>query len=354
MVFSASSILSLDTKGNSFGIVGRQLIFLCLAIPCAFIASRQSLSRWRLVSRYGFIGSLILMLLLLIPGVGKTVNGNRNWIHLGIIDIQPSEIAKFLLILWASSTLAKSQLSGRSKSNALALLSPVFGVIILLIMLGRDLGTSVVFVCIFAGLLWVSGVSLGIFAFFTTAFAGALTFFILTANYRAARFLVVLNPFSPENYKNAGWQPAHSILGLASGGFFGVGLGASRQKWGNLAEAHTDFIFSVIGEELGLFGTLGVLGLFAALIFSIFSIALRTGDAMSRYACVAVGCWLSAQVILNIGSATSLLPVVGVTLPLISYGGSSLISVYLALGFVLGVARREPAVMSHLSQKKKK
>jgi cell division protein FtsW len=158
------------------------------------------------------------------------------------------------------------------------------------------------------------------------------------------RFLAVLHPFSPEFYKLAGWQPAHSIMGLASGGIFGVGLGASRQKWGNLAEAHTDFIFSVIGEELGLIGTLVVLGLFAALILAIFRVAIRAGDPMTRYACAGIGCWISVQLILNVGSATSVLPVVGVTLPLLSYGGSSLISMYLAIGFVVGAAMRDPTL----------
>jgi cell division protein FtsW len=170
------------------------------------------------------------------------------------------------------------------------------------------------------------------------------------APYRAQRLLVVFNPFAPEDYKNAGWQPAHSLLGLASGGFFGVGLGASRQKWGNLAEAHTDFIFSVIGEELGLFGTLIVLLLFSAMIFSIFRIALRASDPMSKYACAGIGTWITFQTIMNIGSATSLIPVVGVTLPLVSYGGSSLVATYFALGFVLGAARRDPAAMADLEK----
>ena len=138
---------------------------------------------------------------------------------------------------------------------------------------------------------------------------------------------------------------------MASGGFFGVGLGASRQKWGNLAEAHTDFIFSVIGEELGLLGTLVVLLLFAALIFSIFRIAIRAGDPMVRYTCAGIGCWIAVQTILNIGSATSVLPVVGETLPLLSYGGSSLVATFLALGFVLGAALREPSMGRAVARK---
>ena len=167
---------------------------------------------------------------------------------------------------------------------------------------------------------------------------------VLTSTYRMNRFVALFDPFDERVYKFAGWQPAHSIMGLASGGLWGSGLGASKQKWANLAEAHTDFIFSVIGEELGLLGSLLVLTLYAALIYSILRVALKTKDNLSRYACAGIACWFIAQVTINIGSVTSLLPVIGVTLPLISYGGSSLLANLIALGFVLGVARRTPEI----------
>lgn len=348
MVFSASSIYSLENKGNSFSIIGRQLFFLFIAIPLGYLASRQKLDRWRKLARFGFLFSGIVLIIVAIPGVGKEVNGNRNWISLGFIDIQPSEIVKFLMILWAAHMLATREHAGRHMTNVLALITPGFILVMVLIMLGRDLGTAAVFAAILAGLLWVSGVSGKIFGAVTAAGFSLIALAIMMSPYRAQRLLVVFNPFAPEDYKNAGWQPAHSLLGLASGGFFGVGLGASRQKWGNLAEAHTDFIFSVIGEELGLFGTFIILLLFSALIFSIFRIALRASDPMSKYACAGIGTWIAFQTIMNIGSATSLIPVVGVTLPLVSYGGSSLVATYLALGFVLGAARRDPAAMADL------
>jgi cell division protein FtsW len=254
------------------------------------------------------------------------------------------------MILWAAHMLAIREHAGRHRTNVLALITPGFVLVMGLIMLGKDLGTTAVFAAILAGLLWVAGVSGKIFAAVTATAFSLVAIAIAAAPYRLQRLLVVFNPFSPEEYKNAGWQPAHSLLGLASGGFFGVGLGASRQKWGNLAEAHTDFIFSVIGEELGLFGTFIVLLLLSALIFAIFRIALRTTDPMSKYACAGIGSWIAFQTIMNIGSATSLIPVVGVTLPLISYGGSSLVATYLALGFVLGAARRDPAAMADLEK----
>lgn len=353
MVFSSSSIHSLQTKGNSFAIAGRQLFFLMGAAPLAYVMAHQKLATWKVLARLGFVIALTMELILQIPGLGKTVNGNRNWINLGPIDIQPSEFAKFFIILWAAHMLAKKEASGNNFANVVKLLTPAFGVIVVLILAGKDLGTAAVVAAIFAGLLWVSGVSGRIFGGILTLVFAGIAVLIATASYRAARLLVVLNPFDPEQYKNAGWQPAHSLLGLASGGFFGVGLGASRQKWGNLAEAHTDFIFSVIGEELGLFGTLAVLLLFAALIYSIFKISLRAVDPMVRYACAGIGIWITVQVILNIGSATSILPVVGVTLPFISYGGSSLVALFLGIGFVLGAARRDPAVAEELRKKKK-
>lgn len=348
MVFSASSIHSLDTKGNAVAIVLRQFIFFALSIPLAVYLSQRSLAQWRVLARFGLLISVIILAILQIPGVGKTVNGNTNWIALPFVDVQPSEISKFLLILWASYLLANKEKTGKTRINVFALIAPGFAVVVILIMLGRDLGTACVIAAILGGLLFVSGVELRLLGSFVAAGSVLLAFFIATAGYRAARFLVVLDPFAAEDYKNAGWQPAHSLLGLASGGVFGVGLGGSRQKWGNLAEAHTDFIFAVIGEELGLLGTLAVLALLAALIFSIFKISLRCKDPMSRYVGAGIGCWIAVQTILNVGSATSMLPVVGVTLPFVSYGGSALISLYLGLGYVFGSALRDPEVKSEL------
>ena len=351
MVFSASSIHSLATKGTTWGIFIRQFAFALLSIPLAIVVARTKLDKWHTLARFGLPLSIILLLLVRVPGLGKAVNGNRNWIKLGPIDVQPSELVKFALILWAAASLAKYERAGMSRINSLAILAPGFIIAIGLVLLGKDLGTAAVIAAILGGLLFVSGIHLQLFG---VALAGgflALSFFIVTASYRINRFLVVLNPFSPDDYKNAGWQPAHSLLGLASGGLFGVGLGASRQKWGNLAEAHTDFIFSVIGEELGLFGTILVLALLAVLIFSIFHIAMRTNDSFSRFAASGIGCWLSIQIILNIGSAISVLPVVGVTLPLVSYGGSALVSTYIALGFVAGIALRDPVVREELRQR---
>ena len=348
MVFSASSIHSLESKGATYAIALRQIIFLIISIPMAWALSRLSLARWKIIARSGVLISIAL--LVAVQVIGKSVNGNRNWISLGFVDVQPSEIAKFLMILWAGFILAKRERNGAVQTNVITLIAPAFALCILLILLGRDLGTASVLAFILAGLLWVSGVRLGVFAgLLTIGFAG-IAALIVAAPYRMQRFAVFLNPFAEDQYKNFGWQPAHSLLGLASGGLFGVGLGASRQKWGNLSQAHTDFIFSVIGEELGLFGTLSTLALLSVLLFSIFKIALRAKDPMVRYVSSGIGCWIAIQTILNIGSTLSVIPVVGVTLPLVSYGGSALIATYMGIGFVIGAARRDPAIFDELKK----
>ena len=348
MVFSASSIHAIDTKGYAFAVALRQFVFLLVGIPLAILLASRPVEFWSRFAKLGLFISIALVAIVMIPGVGKEVNGNRNWIDLKVVDIQPGEFTKFLLILWAAYLLARKESAEKIKFNVIALLAPGFAIVILGILRGRDLGTAAVVAAIFSGLLFVSGVDLrkmGSVAIFI--FAG-LAIGIVTSDYRRARFLVFLDPFDPNDYKNFGWQPAHSLLGLATGGVFGVGLGGSRQKWGNLPEAHTDFIYSVIGEELGLVGTLGVLILLGTLVYSIFRIALRASDPFSRYVCAGVACWIGIQSILNIGTAISVLPVVGVTLPLVSYGGSALLTTICALGFVAGVSLRDKEVKKEL------
>ena len=257
--------------------------------------------------------------------------------------MQPSEFAKFGLILWCSLQLRKIGNAPTQRNHFLILLPGLIAIEIL-ILLGRDLGTALLVLIIFTGVLFISGAPIKHFAAIGVLGVVIGTAFVLSSDYRIGRFAALFDPFDERYYKFAGWQPAHSIMGLASGGLWGSGLGASKQKWANLAEAHTDFIFSVIGEELGLLGTLLVLALYVALIYSILRVALKTKDHFSRYVTAGIACWLIAQITINVGSATSLLPVIGVTLPLISYGGSSLLANLIAIGYVLGVARRTPEI----------
>jgi cell division protein FtsW len=221
-----------------------------------------------------------------------------------------------------------------------------------LILVGSDLGTAVLVTGIVAGILFISGLALKVFGLLAVGAGLLFAAFILPNANRMNRFSAFFDPFAEENYQGVGWQQAHSIMGLASGGAVGTGLGSSKQKWGSLPEVHTDFIFAVIGEELGLLGTLATLGLFGILILGIFKVAINAQNSFDRYVCAGIGCWISVQVLLNIGTVISVIPVVGVTLPLISYGGSSLIATFIALGYVLGVLRRDPQIASEIRQRK--
>ena len=343
MVLSASTVTSLQDSGNSYSIFIRQFFFLILGAAAAYWAFKVRGGVWLKVAKVSLTVSVITLTLPFIPALGKDIKGNRNWIEFAGFTLQPSEFAKFGLILWSSYHLRNLDLFKDGKKSLFFLL-PGFAAIEFLIILQKDLGTALLVFLIFAGILFIAGAPIKLFALSAIPIiiiGGALVF---SSAYRMDRFAALLDPFDERYYKFSGWQPAHSIMGLASGGLWGSGLGASKQKWANLAEAHTDFIFSVIGEELGLLGTLLVLGLYASLIYAIIRVALKTKDDFSRYVCAAIACWFIAQVAVNIGSATSLIPVIGVTLPFISYGGSSLLANLLAVGYVLGVARRTPEI----------
>ena len=355
MVLSASSVVSLQQSGSTYSIFFRQLIFFGISILAILLVSNWKPRVWEALTRYSLILSFLALCLPLVPGIKLTVNGNTNWIHFAGFTMQPSEFAKLGLILWCAGQLKKfdETVVERSAMRHVAFVLSGTIPLLLLILKGGDLGTTVIILGIVSIMLFVGGLPLRHFIFMGLAAIGGVVALVAIAPYRLHRFSAVLNPFAPSVYKLAGWQPAHSVMGLASGGFFGVGLGASRQKWGNLSEAHTDFIFAVIGEELGLLGTLVVLILFIALIYGIFRTAMQTRDLFSRYACAGIGAWMMMQVIINVGSVIGVLPVVGVTLPFISYGGSSLIANFLAIGFVLNVSRRDPRVRAAIAARKR-
>ncbi len=343
MVLSASTVKSLQESGNTYSIFIRQFFFLILGAMASYWAYRVQGGIWQRIAKISLSISIVILLLPFIPNLGKNINGNRNWIEILGFTLQPSEFAKFGLILWCALQLRNIDVSTKGKNPFIAIL-PGLVIIEGLILMERDLGTALLILLIFAGILFTTGAPIK--HFIIVAALGVIVggAFIISSSYRLSRFGALFNPFDERYYKFSGWQPAHSIMGLASGGLWGSGLGASKQKWANLAEAHTDFIFSVIGEELGLLGTLLVLALYAALIYAMLRVALKTKDSFSRYATAGVACWFIVQVGVNIGSVTSIIPVIGVTLPLISYGGSSLLANLLAIGYVLGVARRTPEI----------
>ena len=342
MVLSASSVTALSESGNTYAIFLKQLLFLFLGILISAVTMRMKLEHWESLARMALpIGVVALALPIFF---GENVNGNRNWIPIGPFTLQPSEFAKLALILYCALQLRK-HLDRKAKgiqSSSLGIVAIGSVSFLLLILAGRDLGTAVIVAGIVFGMLFISGIDLKILLGMFGIFAAGGLALAISEPARLRRFKAVIDPFAPEIYKLAGWQPAHSLMSLASGGLFGVGIGASKQKWANLAEAHTDFIFSVIGEELGLLGTLTVIFLFAILIYAIFRVAITTKDIFQKYVVTGIGCWLILQVLVNLMTDVGIVPVIGVTLPFISYGGSSLIANCLALSFVLNVASREP------------
>ena len=350
MVLSASSVRAMNESGNSFAIAIRQVVYLGISIFLAWLAMNLKERLWVPQARLALIASIFFLLLPQVPGIGRSVGGNTNWIGFGGFSLQPSEFAKFAMILWCALMMRNLQES----VNPLPKLLPGMAIVMALILVGKDLGTALVVGGIFLSVLFVAGISIKRILLLSSVLIIGAIILIASNQTRLNRFAAFSNPFSEENYKSAGWQQAHSIMGLASGGAFGTGLGSGKQKWGSLPEAHTDFIFSVIGEELGLLGTLAVLSLYALLILTIFKVAIRANKPFDKYVLVGIGSWIAIQVVMNIGSVISLMPVVGVTLPLISYGGSSLISTFLAIGYVLGVMKRDPAIIEEIRNRKVK
>lgn len=349
MVLSASSVYSYRETGDSYTVVRRQLMWVLIGVPCAVLASRVSV-RWVRGLTYPAF-SISLVLLALTAKIGVEVNGNKNWLDLGPIQIQPSEIAKLSLIIWASHIYANKE---RRLGNLHQMLVPVVPGMVLattLVVVGRDLGTALVFFALLVAMLWVVGAPGKLFAL---AFSGVSVLALglaATDGERLARIYNFADPF--KDYHGTGWQPAHGLYAMASGGVFGEGIGASQQKWGQLPEAHTDFIFAVLGEELGLVGTLLVIALFLVLAYAGIRVARETKDPFVRYCTFGIVVWLLCQMMINVGMVLALLPVIGIPLPLVSYGGSSLLPTLAALGLVIGFARREPAAARALAQRRR-
>lgn len=345
MVLSASAVTSYRSTRSSFSVVENQLLWAGLGIPVMLAASRLPVGAWRRLAWPLLTGALAL--LALVPVIGLEVNGNRNWLAIGPVRLQPSELAKVALIVWGAHVLTRKRPLADQWRHLLIPILPVAIVTIGLVLAGNDLGTALVLMAIIAVLLFLAGAPLRLFAGAGGAAVVLVGAAIAASPTRMARIQAWLSP-SAADYHNTGWQPAHGIYALASGGWWGLGLGASRQKWGALPEAHTDFIFAIIGEELGLAGTVTVLGLFVILAYAGVRIALRSADLFVRLAAGAATVWIVVQALINVGAVLGMLPIVGVTLPLVSYGGSSLVTTLLAIGMLLSFARTEPGAADEL------
>jgi cell division protein FtsW len=353
MVLSASSVESYASSGSSWVIGQRQAIFAAIGVPVLVVASRLPVRWFRRLAFALLVVALVLLVLVLVPGIGVSVNGNQNWIDIGgPFRIQPAELAKLALVVWGADLLTRKRKLLHQQKHVLIPLIPVAALVVGLVLLGGDLGTSLILMAIVAGLLFIAGTPLRVFLGLATPVALLVVFLIFERSTRLSRLQSFLDPFS--DYQGAGWQAAHSMFALASGGWWGVGLGASREKWGSLPEAHTDFIFAIIGEELGLVGTITVLLLFGALLLGALRIAVVTDDLFVRFAAGGMVVWIGVQMIINVGGVLSVVPITGVPLPLVSYGGSALLATMFGLGMLLSFARDLPGARGALAARRRR
>lgn len=338
MVLSASSVTMISQGQSPFSQVSSQIMFLVVGVLAMAGITRIPVGYYHKKSVVYAMLIVALVMQLAVVVVGVEVNGNRNWLKLGPVQIQPSEFSKLAIIMWLAWVYSRH--GDISRSIWRTLFPSIYGVgaLVLLIMLGGDMGTAMVYGFIFVGMMWLAGASRSSLLKIGGAFAVLALVGVLSSANRVARIFGIWGSCT-----NANCDQANSgEVALTTGGFLGVGLGQSRQKYNYLAEAHNDYIFAIIGEELGLLGTLAVLLLYVGLVYCAVRIMLRTTDPLVRLATGGIMIWLTSQAIINMGMVSRILPVIGVPLPFVSYGGSSLLSSLFAAGLLLAFARQTP------------
>lgn len=344
MVTSASSVYAYINTGDAWYYAKRQIVFAALGGALAWWISRRALPALRML---GF-GAMIISAFLLIAtlAMGTTVNGNKSWLTFGsALAIQPSEFAKLAIIVWGADVLGKRSKSLDQPARVLFPFTAYAGLLILLVVFQHDMGTAVVMAGILIAMLWVVGFPIRILGGVgSLAVLGGIGLVASSGNrqHRIAQFF---------HGEDATAQSMQSLYGIAAGGWFGRGLGKARQKWGYLPEAHTDFVFAILGEELGLFGTLTVVALFCVLGFAGLRCAMRSDMLFCRMAAAGCTAWLVIQALMNLFVVVHLLPVTGVPLPFVSYGGSALLANLMAVGVLLACARQEPQARALLARR---
>jgi cell division protein FtsW len=344
LLMSASTTISasVHTTGDA---PWKQLIseveFIVLSVPVFWCAVRMPPALYRRLA-YPALGlAMVLLVGVLAPGVGVTINGAHRWLQLGPFIVQPSEFAKLAVLLWGADLLARKESfkTLTSLRHVLVPLVPGFAVVLALVMSEPDLGTSLCFLLLLLSLLWMVGLPLRYFIGLLGAVVGLVTVFALAEPYRVARLTTFLHPnLDPQG---AGYHTIQGLYALSSGGIFGVGLGQGTSKYGWVPNANTDYVFAVVGEELGLLGCAVVLGLFALFTYSAMRIALRSNDPFIRLVASGAAVWIAGQALINIGYVTALLPVTGIPLPFISAGGTSLVLTCGVLGMLVSFGRHE-------------
>jgi cell division protein FtsW len=349
MVLSTGSIRDLTNGQSPYSDFIKQLIGVLVGVPVTWLAARFSPRVFRAAAYPLLAVSLIGLGLTLIHGVSHQANGGSRWILIGPIQFQPSELAKLALVLWGADLLARKEKLGLLADwrHMVVPLMPVTGLLAMLVIGGNDLGTTFIMVIIFLALLWVVGAPGRVFTLMLLLMGLVLLFLMVAEPYRVDRLTSFLHPTA--NVSTTNYQPYNGLVAVGSGGLFGTGLGAGGAKWGYVPEDWSDYIFAIIGEELGLVGTLCVIALYGTLAYAGLRVARRSVDTFSRLAASAITIWVAMQAVVNIGAVIGVLPVTGIPLPLVSEGLSSVLVTMVALGMLMSFARREPAAREALA-----
>ncbi|MEU7854794.1 putative lipid II flippase FtsW [Nonomuraea sp. NPDC049141] len=346
MVLSASSIEAMQKTGDPFTWFAKQSLSAGMGVLLMWACSRlpHKFFRWAgyPLMALAFIGLVMVLF------IGTSQLGAQRWIDVGSYSIQPSEPAKLALALWGADLLARRARHGRIEWRQLLIpLMPGTALLAVMVMLGRDLGTTLVLFLVFLSLLWVVGAPVKLFGGILSLAVLATLIMIKVEPYRMARIGAFLDPWA--DAQGDGYQAVQGQIAMGSGGWFGLGLGSSRAKWSWLPHGESDFIFAILGEELGLMGTLIVVVLFGLLGYAGLRVASRVKDSFVRLAAAAIIAWIVGQAVVNMGAVLGVVPITGIPLPLVSYGGSALLPTLAALGMLLSFAKREPGAREALA-----
>lgn len=338
MVLSASSVVGLHREGSSWYFFSRQLLGVIGGVVLFVVGLRVDHRRWRALAPLAYVVVLGLLVAVLVPGVGVNVNGSSRWVDLGILQLQPSELAKLVTLVVVADLVAKRQAWVDDLHKVLIPVAVWFGLVAALLMLQPNLGTTLVLCSIVFAMLFTAGVPGRFLRRLAVAGGGLALLATFAEPYRRARFFAFLDPWADP--ASTGYQNIQAQVSLGSGGWLGVGLGEGTQKWGFLPEAHTDFIFAVIGEELGLLGALAVVALFASLGYLGIRAAAQAPDTYGRLLATGITTWFCVQAFVNIGAVIGILPITGVPLPFVSFGSSAMLANLAAAGILCNICRQ--------------
>lgn len=338
MVASASISIADRNLSNPFYYLQRQMIFTVIGLMAAAFVYRIRLVQWEKSGVALLAFALFLLVLVLVPGVGKTVNGSTRWISMGLLNLQVSEVVKLFLLIYVAGYLVRH--GEQVRTSVWGFLKPMMmvGLAGLLLLLEPDFGSTVVIMGTVLAMTFLGGVRFSQFVLFLTLFGASALMLVISSPYRMERLTSFMNPWADPF--DTGFQLTQSLIAIGTGGWLGTGLGGSVQKLFYLPESHTDFLFAVLSEELGFVGVCLVIALYTVLFMRAFKIGLqaeRSGNRFAAYVAYGIGIWLTLQAVINIGVNMGLLPTKGLTLPLMSYGGSSLVISCMAIGLLLRI-----------------